>query len=90
MTETFLAEGAGVPGGRRLRIVSDCEDESAELGVLLADSRLALGLAAFELTARRGAGGAGVDRFRGLDKLTTGRGSVGEQSRQWTVCVERS
>ncbi len=45
-TEAFLAEGAGVAGGRRLRVVADCEDEASEPRVLLADPRLALGLAA--------------------------------------------
>ncbi|UFN44505.1 hypothetical protein [Nocardioides okcheonensis] len=61
LTEPFLADRAGVPRLRRLRFVRDGEDQAAQLRVLLADARLACGLAALVLAAGGSAGGAGVD-----------------------------
>jgi hypothetical protein len=104
--EPLLAEGAGVPGGRRLRVVAECEDEAAELRVLLADASFALGPTALVFAAGADARSADVDGIGVSTGTTTGDGFearlartstteggvgfVGEPPRQRTVFVVRS
>ena len=70
LSQSFLAEGAGLPGGRRLRVVAEAEDQPADLGVLRADPLFALVMAPFVLAPGGAARGAEVDRCRGLVRPT--------------------
>ena len=50
--EPLLAQCAGVPCGRGLRVVGDGEDQAPELGVLGPDAFFTRGFAPFELATR--------------------------------------
>ena len=50
--ELLLAQCAGVPCGRGLRVVGDGEDQAAELGVLGPDAFFTRSFAPFELATR--------------------------------------
>jgi hypothetical protein len=83
--ELLLAERARVPGSRGLRVISECVDEPAELGVRGADPLFAAGSAAFELST---CGGSGTPESRvGGSSARPGRSSCVTQR---TVLVERS
>ena len=49
--EFLLAQCAGVPCGRGLRFVGDCEDQAPEYWVLGPDALFTLSFAPFELSA---------------------------------------